>query len=166
MAEGDINVYDKYVMSCLDGDANGALSGTPVDLDANTMNIILLKSTWTFDGDEATSQEHIDDLTLATYEATTGTEYTANGANTPLVTPDVTSPGSGLLRFDAPDLVIAQEVSTGFADAYYIVGAKWNAAVGTSPLVFMGDMGANKSNLTGSLTLQWNANGIFQFSTA
>ena len=166
MAAGDITIYDKYVMSCLDGDANGSLSGTPVDLDGDTTRIILLISTWTIDADETTTQEHIDDLVIATNEATVGTAYTTLGANTPLVTPDVTSPGAGILRFDAPDLVIAQDSGGGFADAYFIVGAKWNTTAADSPLIFSGDMGANKSNTTGSLTLQWNANGIFQFSTA
>lgn len=166
MAAGDITIYDKYVWSCLDGDANGALSGTPVDLDADTIRIILLQSTWTSDTDEATTQEHVDDLTIATYEATTGTAYTTLGANTPLTADDVTAPGSGILRYDAADLVIAQDSGGGFTNAYYVVGAKWNTTAADSPLIFTGDMGANKSNTTGTLTLQWNANGIFQFSTA
>lgn len=165
MAAGDITIYDKYVMSTLDGDANGTLSGTPVDLDGDTTRIILLKSTWTADTDEASTQEHIDDLTIATYEADVNVAYTTLGANTPLVTPDVTSPGAGILRFDAVDLVIAQDAG-GFANAWFIAGAKWNTGATDSPLIFTGDMGADKSNVTGTLTLEWNANGIFQFSTA
>ena len=95
MAAGDITMFDKYVMSCMDGDANATLSGTPVDLDADTIRIILLISTWVLDGSETTTQEHIDNLVIATNEATVGTAYTTLGANTPLTTNDVTSPGAG-----------------------------------------------------------------------
>ncbi len=165
MAAGVITIYDKYVKSCLDGDAAGLLSGTPVDLNADVIRIILLISTWVADATETTAQEHIDNLVAATNEATVGTAYTTLGANTPLAGKTVTSPGAGLLRFDATDLVIAQDAGGGFTNAYFIVGAKWNALDTTSPIIFTGDMGANKSNVTGTLTLQWNANGIFQFST-
>ena len=156
MAAGDIAFYNKFKFAQIDGDANAALSGTPVTFGAgaDTIKVAVMTASYVADTGDATTQEHWDDVSAN--QVATGTGYT--GPIT-LASPTVTMT-SGVVKFDANDVVIPQDAS-GFANGRYIVFYKVGGTDATSPLIAWGDLGATKSITGGSLTFQWNSNGIF-----
>ena len=154
MAAGDITFYNKFKMAQLDGDANGLLSTMPVDFDADTIKVAVMDSAFVPDGGDASAQEHWDD-TVAD-QVGLATAYT--GPIT-IASDDITL-SSGVVTYDGSDIVISQDAG-GFTDGRYIVFYKVGAGDSTSPLIAYGDLGANKGNVSGDLTLQWAAAGIF-----
>lgn len=154
MAAGDITFYNNYKLATHDGDAGGALSSFPVVFGTDTIKIRVLANTFTPDFLNSTIQEHEDDISGA--EVATGTGYT--GPIT-LGTETITET-AGVVTYDALDVTIPQD-ATGFTDGRYIVFYKDSGTPATSPLICIGDLGADQSITGGDLKFIWGAGGIF-----
>lgn len=151
MAVGDITVYNKFKQATLDG---STLGGAPVDFDTDTIKCVVLDDTFTPDTGDATVQEHFDDVSAK--EVATGTAYTG-----PVTLSTVTvTLSSGVATFDAADITILTDAGGGFTDARYFAIYKDTGTPGTSPLILIGDLGSNQTNVSGDLTFAWAGTGI------
>ena len=149
MAAGDITIYDKFLNN-QNGDASLA---SVVDFDTDTLKVVVLDNTFSPDTGISSSQEHFDDISAK--EVATATAYTG-----PITLASVTLVlTAGKSTFDAADITIAADAG-GFTDGRYIVFYKDSGTPSTSPLIAVGDLGADKSLVSGSLTFTWASTGI------
>lgn len=150
MAAGDITFYNKFKLGQLGG---GTISNLPVDWDTDLIKVVVLTPTHTPDLGDATAQEHFDDISAN--EVATATSYTG-----PITLASVTlALSSGTVTMDAADIVISQDAG-GFTNGRWIVCYHDSGTPATSPLIWSGDLGADKSLVPGDLTFQWSATGI------
>lgn len=157
MAAGDITFYNNYKLGQFDGDAGGVLSNMPVVFGTDTIKIMVLDDTFTPDLLNSTTQEHLDNVSAD--EIATATGYT--GPIT-LASETITET-AGVVKYDALDVTIPEDGS-GFTDARYVVFYKDSGAEATSPLICIGDLGANQSNVAGDLKFVWGAGGVFDLT--
>lgn len=129
-------------------------SASVVDFDTDTIKIMLVDDTAAPDED---SDQFIDDVSA---NEVSGTNYSAGGAT--LASADITLT-TGVATFDADDVVIAQS-GAGFTDARYAFLYKDTGTPATSPIIAHADLGADKGNVAGALTLQFDAAGIATWS--
>ena len=101
----------------------------------------------------STAHEDFADLT----NEVTGTNYTADGNALASVT--VVESG-GTTTVDAADTTWSQS-GAGFSNARTAVLYHDSGVDATSNLQAYIDFGGDKGNVTGDLTIQWNASGIF-----
>jgi hypothetical protein len=135
-------LYDNYRLSLLNGGG--------VDLDTDTIKLSLHTATY------SPSQANHDFFDDATNEVS-GTNYTSGGSTLATVTVNLSS---GTVKFDADDVVFNQHAS-GFSNARYAVIYKSTGVAGTSRLICYADLGGDKGNVSGPLTLQMDSGGIF-----
>ena len=154
MAAGDSTLYTKHLRSLFDGDSGGDLSNTPIDLNTDTLKLVVLKDTFTPDTTGTSTQEHFDDISAQ--EVATATAYT--GPIT-LTSATVTESG-GVITFDADDISIAIDAG-GFTDARRFAIYKDSGTPSTSPIFYVGDLGINRANTINGLDFEWGAAGIF-----
>src|SRR3972149_1597798 len=150
MAAGDITFYNKWKKAQWDA----GLTSTPVDLDTDTVSVAVMNDTFSPDTGDSSAQVYWGDISAN--QVATGAAYTGPIA---LATKTVTL-SSGVAVFDADNIVIAQD-ATGFTNGRRLVIFKNTGTPSTSPLLAVGDLGANKSIVSGSLTFSWAATGIF-----
>lgn len=149
MASGDIVYFNKMKKAQEDG----SLTSTPVDFDTDTISVAIMTSTYTPDGGDASAQQYWSDISAN--QVGLATAYTG-----PITLASKTSAlSSGTEVLDAGDIVVAQDAA-GFTTARWIVFFKNTGTPTTSPLMWYGDLGSNRSNVTGSLTFSWAATGI------
>ena len=153
MAAGDITFFDLFKQSIADG-AGSTLSGTPIDWDTDVIKCAVMLPAWTPDTDETTTQKHWSDISAN--QVATATAYT--GPIT-MASPTVSTTG-GVTTVDFADVVIALDAA-GFTQGRRLAFYKEGGTDATSPLLAMGDLGADKSIVTGSLTFQWAGTGLF-----
>lgn len=139
--------YNSFKESQLDG----SVVNTPIDFDTDTINVALVTSSYTPD---ATTHDLWDD---ASANEVSGTNYTAFGETIANMT--VTETG-GTVTVDGDDVSWLQDGS-GFSDARYGILFKTTGVTTTSPLIGYIDFTTDKGNVSGDLTIQWNASGIF-----
>lgn len=125
-----------------------------VDLDTDTIKVMLLNNTYTPDIDAHNFQ---DDLTA--YEVS-GTGYTADGQSlaSKTVTQDNTD-DEGV--FDAADLTWSTATITARYAALY---KERGGADSANELICVFDFGSDKSSSAGNFTLQWNSEGIINLN--
>ena len=123
------------------------MNGT-IDLDTNTIRVMLVTSSYTPDQD---THEFKDSVT----NEVVGTGYTAKGAElaNKTVTADDTD-NEGV--FDADDVTWSSSTITARGAVIY----KDTGTAGTSPLICYLDFAADKSSSNGDFTIAWNAEGI------
>ncbi len=154
MAAGDITLYANWLLAQADGDAGGKLSGTPVDFNSDTLKVVILDSTFVPDTLSSTIQEHFDDISAK--EVTTGTSYTG-----PITLASITvTESSGVVTFDAANIAIVSDATTGFTDGRHIVIYKDTGTPATSPLIMTGDLGTDRNIQVAELDFNWSASGI------
>ena len=143
--------FDNFLNNTMDGTANGQ-----VDFDTDPVKIALVTN-GNIPDTTITGDDFFDDL-----EATevTGTGYTAGG-ETP-GTPTVNE-AAGVVTYDAIDVSWAQN-GGGFTDARHAILYHDTGTPTTSALVATMDMGVDKSNVNGALTLEFAGTGIFTLS--
>lgn len=152
MASGDITFYNKYRLASQD---LSTLSSMPVDLDTDTIKMILLDNTHTVDTGDSTVDEHLDDVSAD--EVATGTEYTG-----PITLANVTvALNSGVVEFKADDILLVQDGGGGFTDARYAVLYKDSGVEATSPLICSLDLGEDRDNTLGDLLFKWASGVVF-----
>lgn len=137
-------VYDAFLTRCYG-------TGTKVDFTVDTVNLLLCTASYTPD---QTNHDFRNDLGA---NEVSGTGYSAGGVSPGTITATV---ASHVLTIDCPDIVFAQSAS-GFSNARYAVLAKiTGGASSTDPLIAYYDLGADRGNVAGALTLA-TPNGLF-----
>jgi len=126
-------------------------TGTKVDFTADTINLLLCTSAYTPD---QTNHNFRDDLGST---EVAGTNYSAGGVSPGTITAAV---AAHVLTIDCPDVVFAQSAS-GFTNARYAVLAKiLGGAASADPLIAYYDLGSDRGNVAGALTLA-TTSGLF-----
>jgi hypothetical protein len=136
------------------GQWNG-LANSVFDLDTDTIKLAAITNTYTVNQD---TDEFFN--TPATNEVS-GTNYTAGGAT--LTSPTV-SRTTGTVTFDAADVVWTQSAG-GFSNARKFPIYRSTGVSTTSKLYSVITADNDVGNVTGDLTIQFNASGISQWST-
>ena len=123
------------------------LNGT-IDLDTNTIKIMLVTSSYTPNAD---SHDFKDDIT----NEVSGTGYTAGGATLAgcAVTADTTNDRG---KFDANDVVWSTATITARGAVIY----KDTGTASTSPIIGYIDFTTDKTATAGDFTIQFNADGV------
>lgn len=141
MADVIYNAFKKYIM-------NGS-----IDLDTDTINVMLVTSTYTPDQD---AHEFRDDIT----NEVSGTGYSAGGSALAgkAVTADNTD-NEGV--FDAND--VSWTTSTITARAAVLYKARGGASSADELICYI-DFGSDKISTAGTFTIAWNAEGILNLA--
>ena len=141
MADVIYNAFKKYIM-------NGS-----IDLDTDTINVMLVTSTYTPDQD---AHEYRDDIT----NEVSGTGYSAGGSALAgkAVTADNTD-NEGV--FDAND--VSWSTSTITARGAVLYKARGGASSADELICYL-DFGSDKISTAGTFTIAWNAEGILNLA--
>lgn len=147
--------YQKFVKTQLNGgqDTTGASANSAdrvIDFNTDTIKVALVTSSYT-----PSASGHATFADIGAVEVS-GTGYTAGGLTLSGVS--LTETG-GVATFDADDVVISQS-GVGFTNARYAIIYKDSGTPNTSTLLVYSDLGADRGNVAGDLSLQWNALGI------
>jgi hypothetical protein len=147
-------IYDKFKQQAL-----GISGQTPMNLATATIKCLLVTSSYT-----PTIASDVSLATTGVYsnQVPTGTGYADRGPA--LTSPTVSNPSSDTITFSCSNIVFSQDASTGFTTAYYAILYVDTGTNSTSYLICYANLGANKSNTGGSLTLQIDAAGVFTLS--
>ncbi len=132
------------------------LNGAAVDLNSDDIRFMLVTSARAPVQATDTNMETIDNTQV------TGDGYTAAGAE--LANESVTL-DTGVVTFDADDVTWSQGAS-GFTDARYVVAYKYTGTPAAETPIAYADLGGDKGNDDGDLTLELAADGIFALSAA
>jgi len=160
LARAEMGGYPVYLgvthllfYQAIEGQWTGLANGV-FDLDTDTIKVSAHTNTYTPNQD---TNNFFDDLT----NEVTGTNYTAGGAT--LASPTVTR-SSGTVTFDGADIVWTQS-GAGFTTGRKFVVYKSTGSGPTSRLFSVVTADADVGNVTGDLTIAWNASGIATWST-
>jgi hypothetical protein len=141
-------IYNSFKGKIMDGS---------IDLDTDTIKVVLVTSDYSPDIDTHTQYSHI------TNQVANGNGYTTGGAA--LEDKDVsvdTENDKGV--FDATDVTwAASTITAKGAILYKFVDDGGNPAA-TSPLICYFDFTEDKVSSNGNFTIQWHANGILNLS--
>lgn len=66
---------------------------------------------------------------------------------------------AGVATYDAEDIVIAQDASSGFTNAYW--GILYDSTAAASSAIGFLEMGGPVSEVAGQITITWGASGVF-----
>jgi len=137
-----------------------AVPGGAVDFDAASgLQLLLLTSAIDPASHVATWQDITEMLSTASVAEVAGSNY----ARKTLAGNDVTV-SAGTVTVDASDPAAYSQHASGFNDARYAILAKKDASDASAVVVAYYDLGANKGNVTGALSLQFSTDGIFTFA--
>lgn len=133
------------------------LTNSPVDFNTDDIRCALITSSLAPD---PTTHDQWSDLSA---NEVSGTNYSAGGYDFGSLT--VTN-NSGTIQLDAEDATWAQNAG-GFTTARYAVLLKYDTGTpGNSLIIGSADLGGDKGNVTGPLTLQWAATGYMTIAAA
>lgn len=141
--------FDSFKTNTMDGTAT-------VDFDTDTIKVALVT---VVNVPDINVDDFWDDL-VATEVSSVGT-YTAGGDA--LQTRTINE-AAGVVTFDADDINWPVDTGSGFTNARHAILYKDTGTTTTSPLIATMDMGVDKSNTTGDLTLEFDAAGLFTLS--
>ncbi|MGA2937307.1 MAG: hypothetical protein ABSF52_09445 [Syntrophobacteraceae bacterium] len=144
-------VYDKFKQQAL-----GISAQTTINLATDTIKCLLVTASYT---PTLASDASLNTSGVYSNQVPTGTAYVDRGPALP--SPTVSAPASDIITFSGSNIVIAQDAGGGFTTARYAILYKDTGTNSTSFLICYADLGGNKSNTGGSLTLQIDAAGIF-----
>jgi len=142
-------MYYSSIKGQWDGTANAVF-----DLDTDTIKVSAHTNTYVPNQD---THAFFSDVT----NEVTGTNYTAGGATLGTVT---VTRATGTVTFDAADVVWTQSAS-GFSTARKFPVYRSTGVGTTSKLFSVVTADADVGNVTGDLTIAWNASGIATWST-
>lgn len=142
-------MYYSAIKGQWDGTANSVF-----DLDTDTIKVSAHTNTYSPNQD---THDFFDDVT----NEVTGTNYTAGGETLGTVT---VTRSTGTVTFDAADVTWTQHAS-GFSTARKFVVYRSTGTAGTSRLFSVVTADNDVGNVTGNLTLSWNASGIATWTT-
>lgn len=139
-------LYGKFLSS---------LGNKEVDLDSDTLKVMLCTSSYTPDQDA-------DQYKSAVTNEITGTGYTAGGATLGSVTVTYTG-ASNKYVLDAADTSWSTSTLTA---RYAVVYDSSPGSDATRPLICYVDFGADVSTTAGTFQITWAAGGIVEFTVA
>lgn len=126
-----------------------------IDLSADTIKVMLVTSSYTFNQD---THDFKDDIT----NEITGTGYTSGGAT--LTSPVLAyTAGTNTLALDGADVAWASATFTARGAVVYDATPGTDA---TRPVLVFVDFGADVSTTAGTLTLTWDSAGICSVTAA
>lgn len=144
-------LYHKW----LEAQVGGGVANTPVDFDSDTLKIALVTSAYTPD---ASTHDLFDDVNA---NEVSGNNYTPGGETLADVT---VTESSGTVKFDNTNDITWSQDGSGFTNARYAILYKETGSASTSPLIAYADLGGDKGNQAGDLTLEFDAAGIITWS--
>ena len=145
MAEGDIHFYHSY--------RNTVAAGTStIDLVTDTLKMMLVTSSYTPD---MVNDDFLDNVTS---EVILGVTYTPSGGPTLGTKSMINDANYSLLDF--ADVTVGTDVD-GFDNARYFVIYKDTGVASTSPLICLGEFGADKSIKLVDLVITVPIAGLF-----
>jgi hypothetical protein len=127
-------------------------TGTPIDLDSDTIKIALLTSSYT----PTAEHDFFDDCSA--YEVAASGTYSAGGATLSVTITQDDTDDEGV--FDATDVSFTSATIT----ARYAVIYKSTGTAATSPLVCLIDFGSNQSSSAGTFTITFASEGILNIN--
>ena len=132
----------------------GQENGNAVDLDTDTIKAMIVDNT------RAPVQATDADMTsIAANEVSAGSSYSAGG---PTLANCSVALSAGVVKFDADDVTIAIDASTGFSDGYYVIIYKYTGTTSTEIPIAYAALGGPVGNVSGPLEIQFDGtNGIF-----
>ena len=140
-------IYNSFKVDIMDGS---------IDLDTDTIKVVLVTSSYSPDIDTHTQYSHITNQV-------TGTGYTAGGATlaNKSVTVDTTNDRA---KFDADDTTWTSASVTARGAIIYKYVDNAGSPADTSPLICYKDFGADVTSTNGDFTIKWSADGILYLS--
>lgn len=140
-------VYNSFKGKIMDGS---------IDLDTDTIKVVLVTSSYTPDIDSHTQYSHITNQVV-------GDGYTAGGATLGSAAVSVnTTDDRG--EFDAADVTWSNSTITARGAILYKYVDNAGSPADTSPLICYFDFTEDKVSSNGDFTIQWHANGILNLS--
>ena len=134
----------------------GAAASALVDFDTDTLKMALVTVA---NVPDVALDDFWDDLSAT---EVSGTNYTAGGETLANVTVTLST---GTVTFDNTVDITWSQNAGGFTDARHVIVYKDSAgASSTDILILTGDFGADKGNVAGDLTIEFDANGLIQWS--
>ena len=127
-----------------------------VDLDTDTLKVMLVTAA------RAPVQATDEDMVTIDNTEVAGTNYTAGGATT---ANESVALAVGVVTFDLDDITWLQHAA-GFTDARYAVMYESTGVPANDVPICFADLGGNKGNVDGDLTLQMDAAGVFTITCA
>jgi len=140
-------IYNSFKGKIMDGS---------IDLDTDTIKVVLVTSSYSPDIDTHTQYSHITNQV-------TGTGYTAGGATlaNKSVTVDTTNDRA---KFDADDTTWTSASVTARGAIIYKYVDNAGSPDDTSPLICYKDFGADVTSTNADFTIKWHADGILYLS--
>lgn len=147
-------LFHKFKQGQFDGSAQ---PNAPIDFDAaSALQLMMITSAVNPASHVSTWQDVTEMLSTASVAEVSGSGY----ARRTLTGNDITL-SSGTITLDASDPSAFAQDASGFNDARYAILANKQASDASAPLVAYYAFGSNQSNVSGALTLQFSASGIF-----
>lgn len=143
------------VTAFLYGQFINKLANKEIDLDTDSIKVMLCTSTYTPNQD---THVYKSDVT----NEVSGTGYTATGQALASVTVGYTA-GTNVFKFDAADTSWAASTITA---RYAVIYDASPASDATRPLIGYVDFGADVSSTAAAFTITWDAAGIFTVTVA
>jgi len=138
-------IFDKFMEKQHDGNAIN------LDTGGDDVRCMLIDDT------RAPVQATDEAMTDIDDNEVSGTNYTAGGFD---CSNQVISLSAGTLKFDIDDCTWYQDAA-GFNDARYAVLYEYTGTPATDTPIAFADLGGNKGNVSGDLTLEMHTNGVF-----
>jgi hypothetical protein len=132
-----------------------SLANKEIDLDSDTLKVMLCTSAYTPDQDAHQYKSSVAD-------EVTGTGYTAGGATLGSVTVTYDA-ASNALVLDAADTEWADSTVTA---RYAVIYDDTPATDATKPLIAFVDFGGDQVSTAGAFTITWDASGIVRITAA
>ena len=155
--------YDLWIQGQLDSNAQ---PGAPVDFDAAGSNPICIALVDSSNAPARATDQDLADAVAGSTEVA-GTNY----ARKVLASCDVTL-SANTITVDASNPSAFSQHASGFSDARYVVmfqadsSTPASTTAASSPLICYYDLGADKNNKSGDLTLTLSTSGIFTMAVA
>ena len=149
--------YDAYVENLYTGEHTAF-----IDHEGDTIKIAFVTNTYVPSRsadvyfDDSGANDPVD-------EEVSGTNYTQGGNE--VANPDITVAGN-VITFDADDPATWSQSGAGFADARYAILYKDSGVDTTANLIAYHNLGSDKGNVAGDLSIQLDATGISTTATA
>ena len=148
MARGDVKWFGSFIQA-------GMQNTLTINLVGDTIKLGFVNNTTTPALTTADPRWGAGGTTnFASNEVATGSIYIAGGFSLA----SKTWTGTATVTLDANNVTCAQEVSGGFADAYYAIG--YSDSSPGKHAIFYVDLGGPVNNTAGAVTITWNAGGI------
>lgn len=147
-------LYGSFLSNALGGVAAGTAPN--IDFLSDAIHVALVTSAYTPAQD---THDFWDDVVA---NEASGGGYTANGAALANKTLGYTA-GTNVIKGDADDSAWAASTLTA---RYAVIYDRTPATDATRPLIGYVDFGADVSTTAGTLTISWNASGIFTITVA